>query len=253
MLIGLVRSVSPKLASCELTYVAAQPMDPVVASRQHDVYVETLRRHGAEIVRAESLPDHPDGVFVEDTAVVLDEVAVIARPTLSRRDEVQSVADVLAKHRQVKRISEPATLEGGDVFRAERTIFVGLTTRTNPAGVDQLRGFVEGFGYEVRAVPVTGVLHLKSACTYVGRKTIIANPRAVDRALFAGFDVIDVPASEPGGAEALSIGDSVVVPASFPMTAALLRDRGFEVETFDMSELQKAEAGVTCMSILFKA
>src|SRR5205085_1099511 len=147
----------------------------------------------------------------------------------------------------------PATLDGGDVLRVGRRLFVGLSSRTNQAGIAQLGGHLAPFGYTVRAVEVLGCLHLKSACTYVGNNTLLINRAWVDAATFAGFDFIDVPANEPGAANALLIGETVIMPSAFPQTIALLEGRGFNVLTVDVSEFQKAEGGVTCKSVIFTA
>jgi dimethylargininase len=182
---------------------------------------------------------------------VVDELAVMTRPLLpARQAEVASVAVELERFRPVAWVSGEATLEGGDVLRIGRRVYVGLSARTNAAGVEQLASFLEPHGYRVQAVSFGGCLHLKSACTGIGRDSLLANREWVDPDQFAGCGVVDVDPSEPAAGNALLVGDAVVLPANFPQTARRLREQGFRVEAVDVSELQKAEAGVTCCSIL---
>ena len=184
---------------------------------------------------------------------MVDEVAVLTRPLLPvRQREMESVAAALAAYRPRRFIREPGTLEGGDVLRIGRTLYVGLTQRTNRAGIEQLAGFLAPYGYEVWPVEVRGCLHLKTACTYLGRDTVLAAPESVETSELDGVEIVNVPGGEPGAGNALLIGETIVLPASFPQTRMLLEQRGFRVEAVDVSELQKAEAGVTCCSILLE-
>jgi len=222
------------------------------AAEQHAAYEACLRRLGLRVISLPLLPDHPDGVFVEDPAVVLDEVAVITRMGAeSRRGESASLAEALAPFRPLVHLLEPATLEGGDVVRMGRTLYVGLSRRTNQEGVRQLAAIAEPLGYRVAPVRVTGCLHLKSACCAVNADTVLMNRDAVDAGAFRECRVLDVPPQEPWAADVLAIGTTVLIPASFPRTAQLLAATGFAVEPIDVAELQKAEAGVTCMSLVF--
>jgi dimethylargininase len=190
---------------------------------------------------------------VEDPAIVLDEVAVIARMGAeTRRPEAPSLADALSRFRELKWMREPATLEGGDVVRIGRTLYVGLSRRTNPAGIAQLADLVGAFGYSVVPVPVHGCLHLKTACCSLGGRTVLANRQLFDAGALAGIAIVDVPPAEPWAADVLPIGGTVLSSAQFPETCELLERSGFRVKTLDVSELHKAEAGVTCMSILFE-
>jgi dimethylargininase len=253
VLTAITRKVSPGFASCQLEYLRREPIDVARAEAQHRNYEAALERLGAHVVSLPTEPDLPDCVFVEDPALVLDEIAVIVRMGAeSRRGESESLAAALARFRPVVRMSEPATLEGGDVVRMGRTLYVGLSRRTNAEGARQLAEIVEPHGYRVVPAQVTGCMHLKSACCAVSDDMVLAN-----RALFdsSGLQckVIDVPAEEPGAADVLRIGGVVLIPASFPRTAQLLEKTGFQVEALDVSELQKAEAGVTCMSLVFEA
>ena len=196
----------------------------------------------------------PDGVFVEDPAIVLDEVAIITRPGAeSRRGETGSIALALANFRELRNIREPATLEGGDVVRVGKKLYVGLSRRTNHDGIVQLTELLKPFGYRVVPVEVTGCLHLKSGACWAGGDTILANSHWIEAKQFRDFRIIEVPSGEPSAADVLPIGDTLLVPSSFVRTGEILEASGINVRPIDVSELQKAEAGVTCMSLLFEA
>jgi dimethylargininase len=251
MLTALTREVSPDINACELSFLDRQPIDVGRAREQHAAYRQCLGELGVRVLTLPAEPGLPDAVFVEDAAVVVDEVAVVTRMgAASRRREVETVAAALSPFRPLARIVEPGTLEGGDVLRVGRTLYVGLSGRTNRAGAEQLAEALAPYGYRVETVEARGCLHLKSGCSYVGRDTVLANRAWVDMGRIEGVEVIDVPAEEPWGANAVAVGGAVVVPASSPLTRALLEARGFDVRAVDVSELQKAEAGVTCMSVL---
>jgi dimethylargininase len=251
-LMAITRRPSPRLADCRLEFLDRRPIDFDKAAAQHAAYEESLRSLGAEVISLAPEPDLPDAVFVEDPAVVLDDLAIVTRMGAeSRRGEEDSIAAALEPYRAVRRLREPATLEGGDVMRVGSTLYVGLSVRTNPAGIRQLRDLASPLGYAVQAVSVRGCMHLKTGCCYAGSGTVLANRAWVESAALEGLRILDVPASEPWGADVLVIGDTVVLPDSFPETARLLEREGFRVRPIDVSELQKAEAGVTCMSLLF--
>jgi len=253
-LVALVRAPTEALARCELTHVQRESLDVALARRQHAGYVALLRELGAGVVELPEEPSLPDAVFVEDVAVVLDEVAIVTNPGApSRRPEVPSVAAALAPFRALVRMAPPATLDGGDVVRIDRTLFVGRSLRTNDAGVDRLAEAVAPHGYAVRPVRLSDCLHLKSACTYLGNGVVLANPRWVDARRFEDYRVLEVPAGEPRGANTFRIGDTVVMAAGSPLTAALIEEQGFPVRAVPLSELQKAEAGGSCMSLVFRA
>jgi len=252
MLTAFTRAVSPSINRCELGYIARQPIDVAKAAEQHKQYEECLRELGVSVVSLPAEPEMPDSMFVEDPAVVVNEVAVMTRMGAeSRRKESDSLAAALAKFRPLRWMRQPATLEGGDVLRIESILYVGLSARTNREGMAQLATELGGFGYSVRPVEVRGCLHLKSACTYAGDQTILANGDWIDTSIFDGFRIVDVPRTEPRAANVLAIGETVLVPAAFPATAELLQRLGRKVRTLDISELMKAEAGLTCSSILF--
>jgi dimethylargininase len=256
-LVAVTREVSPAIGKCELTHLAREPIDIDRARAQHAAYEECLTGLGCDIVRLPAEPRLPDSVFVEDTAVVLDDVALVARPgAISRRAETKAIAEVLASYRKVFHIHAPSTLDGGDVLVVGRRVFVGLSRRTNQTGLDQVRSLLTPHGYRVTGVPVTGALHLKSAVTCVADRTLVINHNWTDTAAFAGgddgFDLIDVAPEEPFGANALLIGGAVVYPQAYPLTRTRLEDRGIKIIGVDVSELAKAEGGVTCCSLVFR-
>jgi dimethylargininase len=195
----------------------------------------------------------PDSVFVEDIAIVLNEMAIIARPGAeTRRDETRSVSEVLGEYRTVFKIVSPGTLDGGDVLQIGRRLYVGVTERSNESGVKQLIDLVSPYEYEVVRVQVDGCLHLKSAVTHVGDEILLINRSWVDAKSFMGKDFIDVDPGEPYAANALLVGGELVYPAIFPETRRRLEDRGYSVRDVDVSELQKAEGAVTCCSLIFE-
>ena len=249
---AITRAVSPSLACCELTWLPRQEIDIAKAVAQHEEYERCLRDLGVRVISLPALPDHPDAVFVEDPAIVLDEIAVITPMGCeSRRGERQSLANALAAFRPVQWLSE-GKLEGGDVMRIGRDLFVGLSARTDRAGVARLTSATASFGYRVTAMNLTDCLHLKSACCYIGDGAVLINRAWVDAAPLRGFRLIDVADGEPWAANALRIGETVLMPESFPATADLLRKAGFKVRTVNLSELLKAESGVTCSSLIFE-
>ena len=251
-LIAITREVSTSIDNCQLSFHAREPIDVAGAIAQHRAYQDCLAELGVRVVSLPAEPELPDAVFVEDPAVVVDEVAVISiMGAPSRRPEARSLADALSRYRPIKVLREPGTLDGGDVLRIGRLVFVGLSERTNREAFSQLRGVLRAFDYEVQSVEVRDCLHLKSACSYIGNDTILINRSWIDAEPLRGFELLDVPDEEPAAANALLIKDIVIIPASFPKTRALLGQRGFRVRTIDLSELQKAEAGVTCGSLIF--
>lgn len=252
-LIAVTRQVSPTINNCELSFHARQPIDVANAVAQHNAYQDCLAELGIRIVSLPAKPELPDAVFVEDAAVVVDEIAVVTNMGApSRRPEAASLANALTRYRPIKFLVEPATLDGGDVLRVGRFVFAGLSQRTNQEGIAQLRNILRAYDYEVNAVEVRGCLHLKSACSFIGNDTILLNQSPIEAERLRRFELLDVPDDEPAAANALLVGDVVIIPSSFPKTRALLEQRGFHVRTIDLSELQKAEAGVTCTSLIFK-
>lgn len=251
---ALTREVSLTIGQCELTHLPRRPIDPALAARQHRAYEQALAELGCSVRRLPAEPDLPDAVFVEDTAVVLDEVAVMARPgAASRRPEVASVAQALQAYRDLAWIEPPGTLEGGDVLRVGRSLYVGRSSRTNAAGIEQFRHLVERLGYRVHVVEVHGCLHLKSAVTLVAEGTLLIHRDWIDPQPLATYRLIDVDPAEPFAANALLVGGGVVYPSAYPRTRERLEREGIVVHTVDLTELAKAEGGVTCCSLIFWA
>jgi dimethylargininase len=252
MLVALTREVSSTIEACQLTHVARAPIDAEVARAQHRSYEDCLADLGCRIQHLAPEPHLPDAVFVEDTAVVLDEMAIVTRPGAApRRAETESVSRALATYRRLRRIEPPGTLDGGDVLRVGRVLYVGLSTRTNENAIQQLREHVEPLGYAVRPVAVNGCLHLKSAVTQVALDTLLLNRAWVDARQFKGLELLDIAPAEPMGANALLVGDTVLCSAAHEKTLERLRQRGISVKSLDMSELAKAEGGLTCCSLIF--
>jgi dimethylargininase len=253
MPVAITRAVPASLARCELTHVDRVPIDVARAIEQHRQYEEALRALGCTVHHAPAADELPDSVFVEDVAIVLDEVAVITRPGAeSRRPERDSVAAILSDYRPLQTIAAPGTLDGGDVLRVGKRLFVGLSSRTNEDGASQLARLVEPFGYMVERVKTADCLHLKSAATTLEANRIICNPQWVDVGVFDGLDVVHVDPSEPHAANTLRIGNTIIMAAAYDRTAAELRGRGYSVCVVDVSELAKAEAGVTCCSLIIE-
>jgi len=224
-----------------------------VARAQHSDYENLLETLGCTLVRVPGADDLPDSVFVEDTAIVLDELAIVAHPgAASRRGELAAVAEILGRFRSLVWIQSPGTLDGGDVFVAGTEIFVGRSARTNDAGIEQLRAIVAPFRYAVHVIDVRKCLHLKTAVSPVSEDTLLIHPQWVDGAWFPAFRILEIDASEPFAANALRVGDAVVHAAEFPRTGERLSSQGIDVVTVPASELAKAEGGVTCCSILFE-
>jgi len=253
-MLALVREVSPQLPQCELTHLGRTAIDAARARRQHREYCEALGALGCRLEWLPALPEHADGVFVEDTAVVLPELAVVTRPgAASRRGETPSVAAALARHVQVRQLSEPACLEGGDVLSIGRTLFVGASARTNSQGIAQLAQALAPHGYAVHTVAMDGCLHLKSACSFIPPDILLVNPSWVDPASFGTQRVIVVEEAEPYAANTLTVGGTTLVSTAYPHTRRRLRSAGVGTHALDVSELHKAEAALTCMSLLYQA
>src|SRR5215471_15456091 len=247
MIVAITREVSSSMEACELTHLARRPIDIACARAQHAAYRECLRELGLHVIALPPEDEYPDAVFVEDPAVVVDEIALIARSGAeSRRGETESIARELAKYRPLVWMEAPATLDGGDVMRAGRTLFVGQSARTNAAGIRQLAAAVEPHGYRVQPVGICGCLHLKSAASWLGEDSVLVYRPWVDAAAFTGMRLIDVPEAEEQAANVLLVGDTVLVATGFPETAARVADAGRKVRAVGNSEVRKAEGALTC-------
>lgn len=250
---AITRAPSPNIAACELTHLERVAIDAARAAAEHDAYERTLEELGCTVERLPAEPDLPDSVFVEDTAVVLPELAVVTRPgAASRRPETASIARTLSRYRPLHTIVEPATMDGGDVLRIDRNLYVGLTSRTNAGAVAQLREILEPFGYTVRGVSVQGCLHLKSAASWLGGSAVLLNPDQVEEELFTGVERIHVHPGEPRAANVLRIGGALLCATACVLTRKRLEKHGYEVRPVDITELAKAEAGMTCSSLILE-
>ena len=253
-LIALTRAISSAITRCELAHLPRAPIDVEVARAQHRAYERCLAEAGCTVVRLDAGPEMADSVFIEDTAIVFDEMAIVTRPgAASRRQETPAVAEALARYRALQRIEAPATADGGDVLVVDRTVFVGCSSRTNAAAIDQMRQFLSSYGYTVAGVSVSGCLHLKSAVTRVADDRLLINREWLSIEPFSAFELVDVHPDEPYGANALLVGGEVVYATSFPRTRARLEACEVRVRAIDVSEIAKAEGALTCCSLIFVA
>jgi len=256
--IAFTRAVPPSIERCELTHLPRTPIDYARAVEQHEAYEAALRRAGCRVQRLPDALELPDSVFVEDTAVVFDGLAVLARPgAASRRPEVDAMAEALRPHRRLASIASPGTLDGGDVLVTPGRVFVGISGRTNAEGARQLADCIAPLGFEVSPVPVEGCLHLKSAVTLASlppsggsRSTLIVSPTWIDPTYFAGFDLVEVDPDEPAAANVLRVGEHLICAEEHRRTVRRLQAHGLATLTVPAGELAKAEGGVTCCSIL---
>jgi len=254
MLTAITRGVSPALRSCQLEYLARQEIDLAKAVEQHAAYEACFAGLGVRVVSLAASPDQADSVFVEDAAIVLDEIAVITRMGIpARRTESETIAAALSSFRPLRRIAAPGTIEGGDVMCCGKTLYAGVSRRTNQNGIEQLRAIVSPLGYAVIPVAVHGCMHLKTACSWLGDGRLLMNRDWIDADVFTGLEIIDVPRDEPWAANVLRIGDVIIMPAGFPHIADRLATIGLHLKLVDITELAKAEAGVTCMSLIFSS
>jgi dimethylargininase len=252
MLTALTRAVSSRINECELTFIERQTIDIERAVRQHKNYRQLLKSLGLNVIELPADDRCPDCCFIEDTALVLDELAIATRPgSDARRAEIAGVLPTIAKHRNIVNVEPPATLEAGDVLRIGRDLFIGITSRTNRDGIEFVRKHASPHGYKVHGVEVPGALHLKSVCTAVNERTMLADSSRIDVEPFAGYELIEVPRDEWMAANVLLVNGTVCMHEGFHKTLALLRERQIRVRTVDISEFLKAEAGLTCLSIIF--
>ena len=251
MRLAITRDVSPRFNECELTHIDRTPIDVIVARSQHHGYVQAIKEIGLAVLELPAEPDLPDSVFVEDTAVVLPEVALITNPGAdSRKPETKSITQALSPYRELVFIESPGSLDGGDVLVLGKRIFVGLSTRSNVAAVEQMNQLLGTYGYKTQGVEMHDCLHLKSAVTSVDDTTLLINRKWVDVDNFEGFKYIDVDESEPFAGNCLPLGDSLIFPVIFPKTAARLTERGYKIKSVVVDELAKAEGAVTCCSLI---
>jgi len=251
MILAITRDVSPSLNECEITHIDRAPMDVKVAQAQHDSYVRALKELGCAVLELPAEADLPDSVFVEDTAVILPEVALITRPGAdSRKPETDSIIHMLKPYRELVFIESPATVDGGDVLVVGKNIYVGMSTRSNQAAVDQMNHLLGKYGYKVQGVELHDCLHLKTAMTRVDDTTLLINRKWVDVENFEGYRLIDIDESEPFAGNCLPVGDAIIFPVEFPQTGAKLEAHGYKLKTVPADELAKAEGALTCCSLI---
>ena len=253
MFIAITREVSRAIIHCELTHLARTPIDIDRARVQHLQYETALKKLGVAVLSLPEAHELADSVFVEDTAIVLDECAVITRPGAdSRRPETKIIAEILAPYRKLFHVQGPARIDGGDILQVGKQIYVGLSTRSDTNAIEQIQDFLQPFGYELHAVALTGCLHLKSAVTQVTHDTLLINPAWVDKNNFRDVNFMEIDPSEPYAANAVMVGETIIYPTAFPQTQRRLDKAGIQMITVDADELAKAEAAVTCCSLIFK-
>jgi dimethylargininase len=253
MVIAITKDISPRFNECEITHIERTPIDLDIARAQHHNYVDVLKKLGCNVIELAPEADLPDSVFVEDTAFLLPEAAIITRPGAdSRKPETESIVRALSPQIKLIHVREPATVDGGDVLVLGKNIYIGLSSRSNQAAIDQLNELLHEYGYKVTGVQMHDCLHLKSAVTRVNDKTLLINKSWVEAHHFENFDWIEVDPAEPFAANCLPIGGSIIFPTLFPKTCAKLEERGHKVVTVDISELAKAEGAVTCCSLIIK-
>jgi dimethylargininase len=251
-MIAITRSISPRFNECELTHFDRTPIDLALAHAQHCQYEEALRNLGLEVISLPAEADFPDSVFVEDTALVLDEVAVLTRPGAdSRKAEVDLIASALAPYRKLVHIKAPGTVDGGDILRLGKQVYVGLSTRTNQSAIEQMQSALAPYGYTVIGVPVRDCLHLKSAITQASKDTLLINPDRVEKTRFPGWKFVEVDPGEPSAANIVLVPGGAIFPAHFPKTQARLEAAGIALTIVPASEVSKAEGAVTCCSLIF--
>lgn len=252
MLIGLTHNVSPRIADCELTYVTRAPINYERAVRQHKEYCGLLSFYGIKVVQLSGSLESPDSCFFEDTAIVVDEVAVLASMgAASRRVERAAARKTLSLYRPLASIDLPATIDGGDVVKVGKTVFVGLSRRTNALGAEELERILRPLGYEVVRVRVNGSLHLTTACSALDEESLLVNRHWLDTEAFRGLRLLYVPEDEPWAANTLRFGDTVCLESGAPKTAEIVRAVNPRIEIIDISEFRKAEGSLTCLSIIF--
>ena len=253
MHLAITRDVSSRFNECELTHIDRTPIDVQVARFQHHGYVQALKELGCAVLELPAEADLPDSVFVEDTAVVLPDAALITNPGAdSRKPETLSIIQALRPYRELVFIESPGTVDGGDVLVLGKNIYVGLSTRSNQAAVDQMNEKLGKYGYHTQGVEMHDCLHLKTAVTRVDDKTLLINRRWVDVENFESYELIDVDESELFAGNCLPIGDAIIFPVEFPKTGAKLEAHGYKLKPVVVDELAKAEGAVTCCSLILE-
>ncbi len=253
MIIAITRAVSRSIVNCELTHLTRIPIDVERARHQHAQYESALKSLGLAVLSLPEEPSLPDSVFVEDTALVLDECAIVLQPGAdSRKPETESIAGILKHYRQLFYIEAPARIDGGDILCVGKIIYVGLSTRSDTNAIEQMQDILRPFGYVVHAVAFRDCLHLKSAVTQITEDTLLINPVWIDKNNFTGMKFIEIDPSEPYAANAVMLGKTLIYPSVFVSTRRRLEAAGLHLVVVEADELAKAEGAVTCCSLIFR-
>lgn len=249
---AIVRAIPNTYQDC----VTIAPDKPVInvelAKQQHAAYCKTLEQLDLKLIRIEADDALPDCCFTEDTAIVFGDVAIITNPgTISRIAETAEMEKVLTPLKNIHHLSSPATIDGGDVLKIDQKIFIGISSRTNEEAIKQVATILHSKGYDVIGVKIRDTLHLKSVCTNVGKGCILLAEGHLDKKIFSEYDIIIVPEEESYAANCLVVNGKVLLPKGFPKTKSLVEAKGFSVIEMDMTEIEKADGALTCLSIIF--
>lgn len=248
---AITRKISPRFNECEITHIERTPIDLEIARAQHEQYVQALQTLGCEVIELPAEPNLPDSVFVEDTAFILPEVAMITRPGAdSRKPEIESIIKALSPHKTLLQVTEPATVDGGDVLILGKNIYIGMSLRSNSQAVEQIQNLLKDYGYTVTGMEMHDCLHLKTALTKVDDQTVLINPNWVDVSHFKDLQWIEVDPAEPYAANCLPVNGQIIYPTSFPKTTKKLESHGCNILPVEVDELAKAEGAVTCCSLI---
>ena len=246
---AIVRPPGRRFKNCLSDHPLHHTLDVELALKQHQKYCQTLRNLGADLIELEPDDEHPDSCFVEDTVVVHGNRAIITRMAKeSRRGESDRIEVVLSEFKQVKSVESPGTLEGGDVIHLPESLLCGITKRTNHDGATQMEHWLET---PVHRIEDPNIMHIKSHITYIDKNTLIVNPRYVDDPVLEPFSKIVLPKGETHSANTLTVGDVVIMSSRHTKSAQLVKNAGFEVIQLDMSEFEKCDGALTCLSIIF--
>ena len=249
---AIARKPGPNFAQGITTAVNEESPKYETLVNQHKEYISTLKSIGLEVILLDALPDHPDAYFVEDTAVVATDVAVITNPGAdARKGEEETIAPVLAQYRKTEKIRPPGTVDGGDILQVGKHFFIGVSERTNHEGAGQLSHILKRYGYTCTIVAVGEGLHFKSSVNYVGQNTLLITEDFSENAQFEGYDTIVVDSIESYAANTLFINDHLLVPRGYPDTRKKLEMLDFKIIELDTSEVRKMDGGLTCMSLRF--
>lgn len=250
--IAIVRDVPDSFQKCLTSFHTKVQIDVALAKHQHQQYCNTLSSLGLKLIRIEADDTLPDCCFTEDTAIVVDDFAVITIPGAPGRIlETIEIEKILSPLKTIVHITNPGTIDGGDVLKIGKKIFIGNSARTNVEGISQVDTIVKPLGYEVIPVKIQDTLHLKSVCTYLGGGCILLAEGYLDDKIFSEYDKVVVPKEEEYCANCLVVKGNVLIPKGFPKTKGLIEMKGYRVVELDMSEIEKAEGALTCLSVIF--